>query len=142
MSAAGPSRSATPERAVEDRLEALRRYATLVIHQARALEDDDLDRFQELADEREVLQEALDDAEPVELGLDSPGVQQLLNRAGTELRAAAEADASILARLGRTRRETATDIRAMEARGPQVRRYLREEESGRVTGRSRINIRL
>jgi len=142
MSAAS-ARSATPERSVEDRLEALRRYSTLVVHQARALEDDDLDRFQALADEREELQEALDEDGPVELtGHDSPGVQHLLDRTRTALQAAAEADAAILARLGRTRRETATDLRAMEAREPQVRRYLHEEESGSGAGRSRINIRL
>ncbi len=128
---------------LERRLEAYRRYAVLVTQQAQALQDGDLERFQVLTGARQALQEKLTDRDlDVSHTAEDPRIQGLVARARLELEAAAEADRAILDALGRMRQETARDIRAIEEREDNLRRYVREDESGHGAGRPRINIRL
>ena len=123
------------------RLATLRRYAVLVLHQAEALEDENLERFEALAAERARIQEALDGDVPDWTGAGSPAMARQIAQVRQALEAAQAADRAIQASLGHLRKSTAGEIRSMGAREPKLRRYLEEDGPG-GTGRSRINIKL
>lgn len=143
MSPALASRRRNDADATLRRLEAYRRYARLVAWQAEALEAGDLDRFQALSQDRELLQESLEAEEPVENGaLADPRIADLAARVRLELQRAARTGEALEEGLTRLRDRTAADIRAMEARESSVRRYVTEDEAGAGGARARVNIRL
>lgn len=122
------------------RLDVYRRYAELVVHQARALDEEDLARFEELTAAREELQGALAGTEQAALDMSDDEVRALVSQARAELQRAAEADAAVRAQLRAMRRQTADEIHAAERLEPKLRRYLEDDEPGEVRSR-RINIK-
>lgn len=108
------------------RFEAYGRYLTLLEEQLQALEEGDLELFNGLADQRDVLAAAVDHLAPASR---DGRVAELLRRCG-------EADERLRARL-RTLRDDARDhLRDMDARRPKLAPYLAAQTGGRLDRRS------
>jgi hypothetical protein len=138
----GRSPSAAPSR-LKARLAAYSRYAAVVQEQLRALQEEDIDRFVGLADDRAEIQEELEAApeEASEETLDSeaPG---LLEEARRELGVVVGIDREIEARLLRLRAEIGGRIRSLSSQKGNARRYVTEGESPPENRPPRLNVRL
>lgn len=106
------------------------RYAELVAEQEHSLEAGDLERFEELGKLAADLREQIGSVGP-----DDPMGGQAVDGAARVLEEALAANGRIQDRLSRFRRESADDIRSVERRGPQARRYVSdstEAPKGRI----------
>ena len=138
-----PTSPVSQER-LQTRLAAYSRYAAVVQDQLRALQEEDIDKFTELADERTTIQEELESASdvlPPEDELDPEGVQ-LLNGAKQELGKALVQDKEIEARLLRLRAEVGGQIRATSERKGNAKQYVTESERPSEERTHRLNVRL
>lgn len=104
-----------------DRLTQFVRYANLVAEQEAALEDGDLDRFEELADSVTELRGMIGAARAAETPEDEH------EQAEEVLREALAANLRIQTRLQSMRGQDAARIRSIAHRRPQARRYVSEE---------------
>lgn len=136
-------RKLDPEEA-RQRLSLYTRYAGLVDAQVRALDSEDMDRFQDLAEARDEIQEALmedDRPLPSAESLDSEG-RKLLESARQGLRTALVRDEELRRRLTGLREETRKQLHTISRREGGVRRYVVDEEPSPEEGGRRVNVRL
>jgi hypothetical protein len=120
------------------------RYARLIEDQVLAVDSEDMDRFQELAEAREEIQEALaqdDGALPSAETLDSKD-RRLLESVRQDLRTALARDQELRKRLMGLREEARTQLHAMSRREGGVRRYVADDGPAPGDEAGRINVRL
>ena len=125
------------------RLAVFSRYAAIVQAQFKALQEDDVSRFSELADGRQEIQEELG-ASPQDTGaveLDQEG-QELLKGVQQELEGVLVLDKEIQSRLIRLRGELGAQIQAMNKREGSVKEYLTREGQLSQERSPRLNVRL
>lgn len=137
-------RHAARDQGFQDRLEAYARYAALVRGQEEALENDDLERFREMAEAREEIQRELGAGPhqfPEEGELD-PENLELLRRVHADLRDAQSRDLRLRARLRDLRKSTSGEVRTVADRGGQIRQYLVGDNNPEDDSPARLNIRL
>lgn len=108
------------------RLAVYARYAALVAAQERALEDEDLETFDRLAEDRGNLEAGLPATVDPAPG---PGTHMAME----QLREALQRDRRMQARLRALRERTRADLKALGEAGDAARRYIRGE--GGATGR-------
>jgi hypothetical protein len=113
--------------AASERLRLYARYAALTAEQESALEADDLQRFAELATERDVVR-----GEVERLGAPDPSAE-----GSRILEPALDAERRIQRRLADLRNRTAAEIRELDRRDGGTRGYVRTLESD---ARPRANI--
>jgi hypothetical protein len=124
------------------RLAAYSRYVALVRAQEEAVENGDLERFAELGEAREEIQEELGDTPAdgeIEVEAGDPQGKALVEWAMSELRSAMARDERIQRALDDLRREGAESIRTMESRKEHVDTYLAGKDSGVPRPPSRVN---
>ncbi len=129
---------------VRRRLDLYARYARLIDDQVLAVDSGNMDRFQELAEARDQIQEALaedDGSLPSAEALD-PENRRLLESVRQDLRAALARDQELRKRLGELREETREQVHAMARREGGVRRYVADDGPAPREGAGRINVRL
>ena len=126
------------------RLAAYSRYASVVQAQFRALEEEDVSRFSELAQDRQEIQEELEgeDGGGSEVGTLDQESTALLKGAQEELEGMVTLDEEIKKRLLRLRGQLGAQIKAMSQREGSVKQYLTREETPRQERSSRLNVRL
>ena len=131
--------------AFRERTRLYARYTALVGMQEEVLDENDLDRFSELAEEKDTLQNELD-ASPVPtlppLAHLEPDVARLVEEAAARLREAIAAEGRIGQRLHELRDETAQEIRNMDARESGVRSYVMRSQPESRPPSARIDVRL
>jgi hypothetical protein len=135
---------ASPDSRLRVRLAAYSRYAAIVQEQLRALREENMARFDELAGTRAEIQEELEAASEggqEEAELDEEG-KALLNGAAEELGRAMVQDQEIESRLLRLRAEAGGQIRALSGRKENARQYLTESERVPEERPHRLNVRL
>ena len=119
------------------------RYATLIRYQEEALDREDLDRFEELAQARDALQEELKGAPPIpdpdEL---DPDCREYLDRILENFRDTLHLDARLRARLQKMKNEASLNLKTMDGRGGQVRGCLEGDENKLGKQSGRFNVRL
>ena len=128
----------------DNRLAVYRRYAEVVRAQLQALQEEDLSRFSELAEDRQRIQD--------ELGQDAPGIpatgkseaggQVLVDGARDELEEVMALDRDIQNRLVRMRGKVAAQLRDISSRKDSARAYLTRDSLSEVEGNARLNVRL
>lgn len=119
------------------------RYATLVRSQEEALEEEDLDRFQDLAEAREAIQEEMGTVPPSfpeEEELDAES-RQYLERIYENFRDTLLRDTRLRARLQQMKKDASQSLTTVEGRGRQLKGYLAREEDKTGEGSSRLNVR-
>ncbi len=124
------------------RLEAYARYAAVVRAQEEAIETGDLERFTELGEARQGLQEELDadaSGEDLEEAMGSPEGRALVEGVRTSLQSALARDQRIRKALGGLRGDLAGSLRSMESRRGQVGSYLELQEVGEDRPPPRVN---
>lgn len=134
----------TPQDRLQTRLAAYSRYAEIVQEQLRALQEENLDRFIELADRRGAIQEEMEagsGAIPHDVGLD-PEEGQRLGGAKEALGRALAQDREIEARVLRLRAEVGGQIRALSERNGNAKQYVTESERSSEDRPHRLNVRL
>lgn len=139
-----PDPGAAPPAEVRERLLRYARYAALVHAQAEALETEDLERFAELAQARDMVQEDLEmnpEVLPAEEELDEES-RELFRVVREEMRRAVIMDGELRSRLAELRAELRGELEAMEGRKDAVRRYIMDEGAGGGTSPERLNVRL
>jgi hypothetical protein len=112
--------------------------------QAEALETEDLERFAELAQARDMVQEDLEmnpEVLPAEEELDEES-RELFRVVREEMRRAVIMDGELRSRLAELRAELRGELEAMEGRKDAVRRYIMDEGAGGGTSPERLNVRL
>lgn len=139
----GSTRKGTP-RDMPSLLARYVRYAALIEFQEEALEEEDLERFHELAREREELQKELDEApgSGIEPASPDPGHREHLDRLYAALKEAVSADARLRARLQEMKRGTSKEVGAAQGRARELRGYLERDEVGSGSRSKRLNVRL
>ena len=108
-----------------------------------ALEAEDLDRFQDLAEAREAIQEELGTVPPSfpeEEELDSES-RQYLERIYENFRDTLLRDTRLRARLQQMKKDASQKVTTVEGRGRQLKGYLAREEDKTGEGSSRLNVR-
>jgi len=120
------------------------KYAALVRFQEEALEEEDLDRFEDLAEAREAIQEELGTdpsslPDPAKLDAEN---REYFEKVYESFRDAMRRDTGLQTRLKRLKKETSTDLESMNGRDEQLKGYLKRDEvnSGKRSGR--LNVRL
>ena len=129
---------------VRRRLGLYARYARLIDDQVLAVDSENMDRFQELAEARHEIQEALAEDEgslPSAETLD-PENRRLLESVRQDLRAALARDQELRKRLMGLREEARTQLHAMSRRQGGVRRYVADDGPAPRDGAGRINVQL
>jgi hypothetical protein len=124
------------------RLEVYSRYAAVVRAQEEAIQAGDLERFTELGEVRQGLQEELDadsSGEDLEEALGSPEGRALMEQVRTSLQSALARDQRIRKALGGLRGDLAGSLRSMESRRGQVGSYLELQEVGEGRPPPRLN---
>jgi hypothetical protein len=120
------------------------RYMALIRFQEEALEEEDLDRFETLAEARGVLQEELGAGPPA-----FPDGEELdqerrdyLEGIYEHLRESVQRDARLQLRLKELKQGVSRDLEGMKGRDKKLKGYLEKDEA--VTGEreSRLNVRL
>jgi len=129
---------------LNNRLAVYRRYADVVRAQLRALQEEDVSRFQELAEDRQKIQD--------ELGQDAPGIpasgeseadgQVLVDGVRDELEEVLALDRDIQNRLVRMRGKVAAQLRDISTRKGSAKAYLTRDSLSEVKGNARLNVRL
>ena len=109
----------------------------MVAGQEAALDDDDIDLFNELAKEIQLLQLEIGLTSPVEHLVFPPGSREE-REAAKVLRATIKTNESMSMRLASLRASGAKAIRQVSRRRPQVRRYLADSGASR---HSRFDVR-
>ncbi len=139
---AGRERSSSED--LRRRLAAYSRYAELVRGQIRAVQEENLERFNELAEARERVQDELGASPPEPPSPHSldPEGRALLEKMTAELREALAGDRELRALLSRERSLVASQLRAMSERGGNARRYLTGEAPSALGRPARLNVRL
>jgi hypothetical protein len=117
----------------KERLSQYTRYAALVEEQEQALGDEDLERFERLAEEIALLQ--------LQIGQPDAGEDEHVDDAVTLIREALARGERIHERLSEMRRDSAAEIRSMTRRRPQARRYVTGAGGGREEA-ARLDVRL
>jgi hypothetical protein len=107
-------------------------------------EEEDLDRFEELAREREEIQEEVGSGPPIVMPKDylDPEDQEFLEKVHEEIRDALLCDARIRDRLQKLKKTASTDIKTMEGRGGQAKEYLTGEDARSTDRPHQLNVRL
>lgn len=108
--------------ALMTRFDAYGRYLTLLEKQLQALDGEDMELFNGLADQRDVLAAAVDQLAPASQD----------GRVAELLRRCAEADERLRARLRALRDEARDHLRDMDARRPKLAPYLAAQTGGRL----------
>ncbi len=147
MSRPGPSGGRGSGKSSDQDMRALlasyARYATLVRSQEEALDQDDMDRFENLARAREEIQEELGDGPPpfpeVE-ELDSEA-KRYLERVWENFRDALLRDTRLRARLQRMKKDASTNLKTVEGRGDQAKCYLAGDEANSGERVNKLNVR-
>ncbi len=126
------------------RLSAYSRYAALVQAQFLALQEEDLERYSDLARTRQVIQDGLDrepqdDIHPEPL---DPEGQELLNETRAELGEALVLDREIQAILVRLRGQIGGQIKALSRREGKVREYITSADAALGQRSHKLNVRL
>jgi len=126
------------------RLAVYRRYAAIVREQFRALEEEDLSRFEELATDRQKIQD--------EMGQDAPGIPApgqsdpegavMVDGIRNELEEVLALDREIQSRLVGMRGNLVTQMRDISSRKGSAREYLSHEPPPEPEQRTRLNVRL
>ena len=138
----GPSGSESRNR--KNRLAVYRRYADIVRAQLRALDEEDLSRFSEVAEDRQRIQD--------ELGQDAPGIptpgeaepdgKVMVDGIRNELEEVLALDKDIQARLIRMRGEVAAQLKGVSSRRGSAREYLTRDSLSEADGKTHLNVRL
>jgi len=136
-------RPESPDR-LKNRLAAYSRYAAVVQGQLRALQEENIGLFSELADTRAEIQDEMeavsrDIPEEEEMG---PEGRDLLRGVKQELGKALVQDKEIEARLFRLRAEVGGQIRAVSGRKENAKHYVAESERNSEERPNRLNVRL
>jgi hypothetical protein len=116
-----------------ERLAAYARYAGLVAEQERALEDEDLERFQTLSTTIRELQEGVDGAEGALHHLDEDpelGTATFVERVSEILRSTLARNERIQTRLGILRRKVAGEVRRVGEGRHRSRLYMEDGTAG------------
>lgn len=126
------------------RLAVYRRYAAIVREQFRALEDEDLTRFEALADDRQKIQDEMGQDAP---GIPAPGQSEsdgtvMVDGIRNELEEVLALDREIQSRLIRLRGQVASQVRDISSRKGSAREYLSHEPTPEADQRGRLNVRL
>jgi hypothetical protein len=135
----------TDSEGFERRLAAYSRYAAIVQAQFRALQEEDVERFSELVDRRQEIQEGIQAQGGEELsgaGVLDEERRGLLKGARDELAEVALLDQEIKRRLVLLRGKAASDIKMTNRREGSVKEYLNREERASLERPSRLNVRL
>ena len=119
------------------RLHLYARYAALVNQQEHALDEEDLEAFQELADSRDDLQKQIESLETPE---PTDEHRSLREEAAKTLRSALAADGRVRSKLAVLRQHTLEGIRHMDDRGRGARRYI-EQSAKRPGTVARVDVR-
>lgn len=127
---------------LRSRLEGLRAYAELVAEQHQAVEAGELDRAEDIAAQRELLQERLDLEADLHPGVtinpvDAEEVEALNQEASRVMIRAAELHTRLVGRLEGLREDTHEDLGGLDRGGPAVTRYL----GSKAPTRKGVNIR-
>ena len=128
---------------LKTRLAAYSRYAAVVQEQLQALQEENVDRFAELADDRAEIQEEMDavvGAIPLSDELDAEE-REMLEAAQEELGRALEVDRDIEGRLVRLRAAVGGQIKALSERNGNAKQYVAESERSTKGRPSRLNVR-
>lgn len=116
-----------------ERIVAYARYRTLIEAQEGALEDGDLDRYEELTERAREMEDggplALPDAGEIGALPD-----EVADRLRSEVRAALAAQRRVRSRLEGLRDRTQEELRTLPGEGRRVRRYLEGAEGGTPRG--------
>lgn len=119
------------------RLHLYARYATLVIEQERALDNEDFEDFQGLADSRDDVQKQIEGLAAPEPTDDS---RILAEEAAESLGSALAADGRVRSKLAALRQHTLEGIRHMDDRGGGARHYI-EQSAKRPGTTTRVDVR-
>lgn len=119
------------------------RYATLVRFQEAALENEDMDRFEDLAKAREAIQEEIGSGPPSIAAIDDldSESQEYLEQVYEEFRDALLRDVRIRGMLQKMKKDATGSIKTVEGRGGQAKEYLSGEETNSGDRPSQLNIR-
>lgn len=120
------------------------KYAALVRFQEEALEEEDLDRFEDLAEARGAIQEELGDEppplpDPARLDVQS---REYLEKVYENFRDAIQRDTKLQTRLKKLKKEASGDLESVNGRDEQLKGYLKRDEVDTGNRRSRLNVRL
>ena len=128
---------------LKTRLAAYSRYAAVVQDQLRALEEEDVDRFGELADDRAEIQHEMDAVVgTIPLSEDlAPEERKLLEAAREEVGQAVALDQEIEDRLMRLRAGVGGQIKALAEQSGNAKQYVAESERAPEGRSSRLNVR-
>lgn len=140
----GPKGSAAGGWDLEDLLAIYARYASLVRYQEEALDEGDLEQFEELAEARRAIHEELGTGPPPlpsEEELDQRN-RRLLEKVHEELRNAILNDVRLRAKLQRMKAGTREQVREVEGSGRRLDGYLAGEKASSGERSNRLNIRL
>ena len=148
MSARSPGADGSSRRGTERDMASLLagyvRYAALIQFQEEALEEEDLERFHELARERDVLQEELGEAPIGRMEAETLDAEnrERLDRVHAALREAVLRDSRIRARLQAMKRGTSKEAGTAQHRAHKLKGYLERDEVGSGGRSRRLNVRL
>jgi hypothetical protein len=137
-----PHSSGSPEEDLLLRLTAYSKYVALVQAQEEALEEGDLERHAQLAEEREEIQEELGEApssEELAVASEDPEARALMERTLSSLRSALAKDAGMQRTLQGLKDEASGQIRSMGSRKGKVHSYLERQELGEERRGPRVN---
>jgi hypothetical protein len=133
-----------PDQETWSRLSNYVKYAALVKYQEEALEDEDLDRFEDLADARAAIQKELgqEPAPRPELETLDPKTRECFERAYENFREAVERDVRLQSRLTEMKQAASTEMEQANGRDQQLKEYLVRDEVPAGKSKGRLNIRL
>jgi cell division protein ZapA (FtsZ GTPase activity inhibitor) len=128
---------------LKTRLAAYSRYAAVVQEQLQALQEEDIDKFAELAEDRSEIQDEMDAVVgTIPLSDDlGPEERELLKAAEEEVGQAVSLDEEIESRLLRLRANVGGQIKALSERTGKAKRYVNESEGPTEGSPSRLNVR-
>lgn len=137
-------RRKSTERDMRTLLASYVKYAALVQFQEEALEEEDLDRYDDLAEAREALQEELGDEPPPFPDPDRLDAEnrEYFERVYESFRDALERDTQLQTRLKRLKKEASTDLEGMKGRDEQLKGYLKGDEATTGHRKGRLNVRM
>lgn len=128
---------------LKTRLAAYSRYAAVVQEQLQALQEEDIDKFAELAEDRSEIQDEMDAVVgTIPLSDDlAPEERELLLAAEEEVGQTISLDQEIEGRLLRLRAKVGGQIKALSERNGNAKQYVAESERSKEGRPSRLNVR-